>query len=503
MMTATISLVCCGVLECLNIMPRSQGQNFYYFFGAAAVSVLGLLFLLLYSHRLNKISIKDIETEISSCNNASVLNTFVDELIYFFSKTKVEVVVIEDLDRFNNTNLFAKLREINFLINNSEIVKQKVTFIYAVKDSLFKSEKDRAKFFDFIISLVPILSFTNARKLLDKELKSHCSEEMQLPRSFIYEVSHFINEMRILKNVINDYIIYYRTLNIKGFLQKDKNIKLFSLALYKNLRPADFAELQFNKGDLANYFKLKDKQLKLDIEKSRERIKELEVRKEKAKEIKSNSLDCLKSLLKGLVIDISEGYYGGTNYHSIRNLTSFKNLDGGLSYQTNYSNYYCRINTIETKLGYTLEEIEQAIYDKEAQNLIDINSEIESKRNAIKKLVNSSMQEFLKDNEKFIKDDLTNFLLANGYIAEDYKEFIAHVDQELLSASDSEFVRNVLAKRTIEYGVDLDNALNVIREIQPERFSDKYVLNYDLVKCILDYSGDKKDLILKKQNLKN
>lgn len=57
MMTATIALVCCGVLECLQMLPYSQGQNFYYFFGAAIISVLCLLFLLLYGHRLNKISI--------------------------------------------------------------------------------------------------------------------------------------------------------------------------------------------------------------------------------------------------------------------------------------------------------------------------------------------------------------------------------------------------------------------------------------------------------------
>lgn len=502
MMTATIALVCCGVLECLNILPHSQGQNFYYFFGAAAVSVLGLLFLLLYSHRLNKISIKDIETEISSCNNASVLNTFIDELIYYFSKTKVEIVVIEDLDRFNNTNLFAKLREINFLINNSEIVKQKVTFIYAVKDSLFKSENDRAKFFDFIISLVPILSFTNARKLLDEELKKLCSEEMWLPESYVYEVSHFITEMRILKNVINDYIMYYKILKVEGFPQKDKNIKLFALALYKNLRPADFAELQFGKGELANYFDLKDKQIKDDIKKLRDDIRKLEERKEKAKEVRLTSLANFKSLLKGMIIDNHQSSVDySVPYQDIGGLKSFKGISGGLTF-SHYYTYNCTIKKLEEKLGDTLENIEQAIYDKEELNLNALDVEIETKRNYIKDLVNYSMQEFLKFHENFIGDDLTNFLLVNGYITEDFKEFVAHVDQELLSANDGEFVRNVLAKRMIEYGLKLDNAFNVIREIQPERFSDKYVLNYDLVKCLLDYSGDKKDLILKKQNLK-
>lgn len=114
---------------------------------------------------------------------------------------------------------------------------------------------------------MPILSFTNARKLLDEEMKSLCQKEMWLPESFIYEISHFITEMRILKNVINDYIMYYKILKVEGFNQKDKNIKLFSLALYKNLRPADFAELQFGKGELTNYFKVKDRHLRIGQEK--------------------------------------------------------------------------------------------------------------------------------------------------------------------------------------------------------------------------------------------
>ncbi|MCH5147776.1 MAG: hypothetical protein J1G05_00245 [Clostridiales bacterium] len=500
MMTATIALVCCGALECLKLLPYSEGQNFYYFFGAAALSILCLLFLLLYSRRLNKISIKDIETELCGNDNVSILNTFIDELIYYFKKTKVKVVIIEDLDRFNNTNLFAKLREINFLINNSEIVKQKVTFIYAVKDDLFKTENDRAKFFDYIISLVPVLSFTNARKILDDEIKKLCSKEMWLPESYVYEVSHFINEMRILKNIINDYITYYKILKLKNFPQEDKNIKLFSLVLYKNLRPADFAKLQFEEGILAGYFIEKTNIIKNDIEKLRGEIRALEERKDIAKNISLNSFENLKSLIKGMIIDNNESTYGNVSYQNVKNLTTFKNVTGGLSCDAYYS-YHCRIKVLEEKLGDTLENLERAVLDKAEQNLNKIITSIDTKRSQIKELINFSMREFLNLHEDFIKDDLINFLLVNGYISEDYKEFIAHADQELLSSSDSEFVRNVLAKRNVELGKKLDNPINVIREIRSERFSDKYILNYDLIECLLNYNKDKAEFLIKKKHL--
>lgn len=59
-----------------------------------------------------------------------------DEILYFFEKTKYRVVFIEDLDRFNNTEIFVNLRELNEILNNYEVIKKcgKVTFVYAVRD---------------------------------------------------------------------------------------------------------------------------------------------------------------------------------------------------------------------------------------------------------------------------------------------------------------------------------------------------------------------------------
>lgn len=495
--TATIALICCGVLECLNILPFSSGNNFYYYFGFAAGCVVALLTLLFYGNRLKKISIKEVELDICANSNVSVLNIFIDELIYFFRKTKINVVIIEDLDRFNNLNLFSKLRELNFLINNSTAVKQKVTFVYAVKDDLFKTENDRAKFFDYIISLVPVLSFTNARNLLNKEIEK-LPEEMRLPESFIYEVAHFISEMRILKNVMNDYLTYYEILNIKKLPSKNKNIKLFSLVLYKNLRPSDFAELQFGKGQLADYFESKNTILKEDIEICRKKLLDLENRRKRAEEAKLNSIKAFKSLIKGLIIDFNQSRRSGINYVDIESIRDFTNPPQGISY-SNYYSYSCTTSYLEELLGDSLANFQNRIRDKEEANKKQIEQEIDECREQIRILTNYSLQEFLQANENFIKDDIHNFLLANGFIAEDYKDYIAHIDQELLSTHDAEFVRAVLSKRTIEYAFKLDDPLKVIREIRLERFSDKYVLNYDLVKKILSY-GDRDDGYLSKRD---
>ena len=513
MMTATISLVCCGVLECLNKLPFSDGTNFYYFFGFAAGCILLLIFMLLYSNRLNKISVKDVEADICDNSNYSVLNTFIDEILYYFKKTKTNIVIIEDLDRFDNTLVFSKLRELNFLINNSKIVKQKVTFIYAVKDTLFENENDRAKFFDYIISLVPVLSFTNARDILKSEIKHRCPSYMLLPESFLDEVSHFITEMRILKNVINDYITYYKILNVEELNIENKNIKLFSLILYKNLRPTDYAKLQFDNGELANLFETKKKNINEQIKTLKTEIVALEKKLVLANDINLKSLDTFKSFLKGMIIDAKQARVASIIYDDIDALQSFENINAGLEFEQQvYLPRYgyntkaascCTVTYLEEQLGDKLINFERQINEKAAINVDKLNSELTKKRKQIKELLNLSMQEYIKENETFVPDELKSFFLSNGYIAEDYKDFVAHSDQTFLSEHDAAFVRSVLAKRPLDYGYRLDNPLNVIQEIQPERFSDKFVLNFDLACYLLSYKDKKADILNKRESLIN
>lgn len=134
-MLALVALTVCGVLEILRLLPNSKIINFYWFFSFGILSAVILLFVIVYIRKLEKIGVKDIEATFCEAQG-SILNTFIDEFLYFFKVTKTSNVIIEDSDRFNNTNLFSKLREINFIINNSKIVKQKVTFICSERQTI-------------------------------------------------------------------------------------------------------------------------------------------------------------------------------------------------------------------------------------------------------------------------------------------------------------------------------------------------------------------------------
>ena len=100
----------------------------------------------LSNSKLNKLNLKNGEIELKeNKEDTSVFNKHMDEIVYFFEVTDYNVVIIEDLDRFDNTDIFLKLREVNQLLNQSNSVGRKVTFIYAVKDDMFFDE-ERTKF---------------------------------------------------------------------------------------------------------------------------------------------------------------------------------------------------------------------------------------------------------------------------------------------------------------------------------------------------------------------
>lgn len=72
-------------------------------------------------------------------NEETVFNKYLDEIVYFFEETDYDVVILEDIDRYDNTDIFIKLRELNLLLNGNESVNQHVIFIYALKDDFFET----------------------------------------------------------------------------------------------------------------------------------------------------------------------------------------------------------------------------------------------------------------------------------------------------------------------------------------------------------------------------
>lgn len=130
-----------GIINLSHLVQnRAQIINGDYFLPIAANNwfnfasiFLGGSFLWLALHHiyvasfgisLKSVSLKDIEITPKAATEESILNRHLDEIIYFFQSTRYDLVIIEDLDRFENTDIFVTLREINSLINANSGVKR-------------------------------------------------------------------------------------------------------------------------------------------------------------------------------------------------------------------------------------------------------------------------------------------------------------------------------------------------------------------------------------------
>lgn len=256
----TAFVVCIVVLICyaLNIVAL-PGSIFAAIAATASVILFLILLYMLHKHKLRKIKYKDLEADFvngeKNDNAQHLINKFLDEVLYFFECSNVDLVIFEDIDRLakNGLELIIKLRELNTLINNSKNCSRKVVFLYAVRDDLFEAG-DRAKFFDFILRLPAVVNPLTVMERLSEATEKLKGSKQCLSERLIRNIATYIPDMRILTNTLNDYKLFYVKLNGDGNNSPHafENDKLFALCLYKNLYPKDYALLeQKNEGVLA------------------------------------------------------------------------------------------------------------------------------------------------------------------------------------------------------------------------------------------------------------
>ncbi|PTT00197.1 hypothetical protein [Pseudomonas sp. HMWF006] len=220
---------------------------------AVAVVGIGCLYALYASLKfLSMFSIDGLTLKggkLEAMHHGSVLHKNVDEIIYCFERSDIRVVVIEDLDRFGAQEVFFRLREINFTIRHSPQIKRPVHFIYAIRDELF-TVTDKTKFFDIIIPVIPVVNSENSREKLYQLMGARTVNGQplgaSLDRILVETVCYYIDEMRLIKNIVNEYDIFANLLS-HGGLELDQN-KLFANVVIRNLHPEEFALLSRRRG---------------------------------------------------------------------------------------------------------------------------------------------------------------------------------------------------------------------------------------------------------------
>jgi len=488
---------------------------------------IGLFLIKILSNsKINKINVKG-EAELGNMvEHKDFLNKYIDEILYFFEKVNIDIVAIEDLDRFNSTEIYRTLRELNFILNNYlENTKKnfkKVTFLYAIKDDLFLNEFDRTKFFDLIIPTIPFVNFSNSKNVLTKKLVGLYSNEENLfnnPNSnkdFINTVSAFITDNRILINIINEFIVYKE----QQKLQKEEfnQEKLLALIIYKNLRPRDFSRLHKGDSNIDIVFYNKNKLVENLIKKHTDDIDEItktiavinQENLESVSELNTIFLYHLKeslgnSSVKSLKIGSSEKTYKQIINESIDLRVFYKEVIKWVDVYDRTNNLNKSFEEIDDLVGYKYSEKYNIIVNED--KLIEDNeNEIDELRTSIKKLKNETLSQILKvkdlskaklkeefenfyleseikENERIYNDTLLVFLLENGYIDEHYRVYISTFQKGGISEKDQEFKINIISRvnepKSFDY--ELSNINDIINELPINYFNDSRILNIYLI----------------------
>lgn len=476
-------------------------------FGVGSLFVW-LLFYRLYvasfGISLKSVSLKDIEITPEAVTSESILNRHLDEIIYFFQSTTYDLVVIEDLDRFEDTEIFVTLREINALVNGNFGVKRRVRFLYALRDDMFKNT-DRTKFFEFIVPVIPIISSTNSiDKVLDQGRR--LSLEDRLNGRFLREVSIYLTDLRLIQNIFNEYAIYIANLDPKNENGLDAD-KLLAILIYKNMYPSDFEKLHRGKGHLAGILHGHGRYVA-----AREASYTAEIaRLEGLLEIGDRQLaDDLTDLRRIYAMAIVELIPDATPRISInqsvtilaRNLTD----DGQLEMILSASKLYF-INEQGYWQPFPKDELEAKVgnYDKFEQRKSDLEKKSASFRDQTSKQLNdlreklnnirltkfsSILREYSDENGSLFDGfgdnaDLARYLVLEGYLDDTYYQYTSLFHAGRLSPNDHRFLLSIRSYRNPTPDFQVDNPKEVIDAMRDEDFDREFALNVKIADCLL------------------
>ena len=483
-------------------------------FGSVCIAMK--LLRIVNNSKINKLNIQG--AEIEKIAGESILNRHLDEILYFFEVVKPDIVVIEDLDRFGDTEIFTKLREINALVNNSQQIAKRIVFIYAIKDDMFINQDSRTKFFEFIIPVIPVVSTSNSENIIQDQLKEF-NLANAIDTQLISDVSLYIDDMRLLNNIVNEFIIYKKNLYDKPKSEIDLN-KLFAIIIYKNQCPSDFANLGKNAGVVFDVFNKKSELVRNAIEEINEKIEKHKKEIETIEIMSLNSASELRKLYIYFILEInntiSSVNVNGTNYTLIdlENESNFSQFvaNNAKSYVC-YNSYYGTNRTENTKIIFS--ELEKksnsTIPYNERLRLLKIKEKdqiggikriinnLEKQRSdlSIRKLKDIASQTDISKVSSSLDEPqyaLTKRLLRLGYIDENYYDYISFFYPGAITRVEKDFLLSVKnGDKKKNYNIELTSIDNVISRITELEFAECEVLNIflidHLVKATSKYSN--------------
>lgn len=308
-------------------------------------------------------------------NSDSYFDQYLDEIIYIFEKTGIRTVFFEDLDRFQDAQIFDSLRELNQILNNdpklqhtestiqkisqrlhfSHSAKEKnsqsstpIQFAYAIHDAIFSNQYvsadaqianqeslahsfSRAKFFDIIIPVVPFVSASNSYQIALETLEDVLDANDPQMINLLELVADAIPDKRTWINIRNEFIVYKeQLLNPKRTNLGLNPVNLLAVLVYKNYYLDDAAKLQNGRSSLDYIYKKIREIIQNEIPLLNSEIRDLEskINKFTSAETAEDYAHKLKTTLIEILADLKQQTAENCNSIDIRIATDSQSIAG-------------------------------------------------------------------------------------------------------------------------------------------------------------------------------
>ncbi|AJA46013.1 hypothetical protein C7375_10797 [Frischella perrara] len=497
-------------------------------------------------HRKNlirKLKIFQNEIDISSECDVSYFDKYLDEIIYILRKSKLDFIVFEDIDRYDDNLILNKLRELNYIYNQRQKNRKRkptkgktIKFIYLIKDEIFES-KERTKFFDYILPIVPVMDNSNSLGKMEELFKNE-NIYSDFSITFLDTLSLYLDDIRLIKNICNEYIIYKKKLPHQASWFKKEN--LLAIIVYKNIFPEDYSLTRLGLGQGVVHRIIESlKQEKNTDNETETKIKELDekiqLKKEKIKNLETDHLESIDELEALYILFPSEIYsydyqfddgtkISALTLNRVELISSLKENDYKINNGRRNSYYYREINCKQyfdalerdseyknrrKKLNIILQNkkstLEQEIRELKKQKLQlkspkKISEIIKLKQannitidNIFKAHINDQTEheQYKSEYEKLSSScyfPLLRTLIIQGYIDENYNDYTSLYDEQGLPQNDMLFLRNINERILNDWQLELKKPEIVLKRLNPNnssKFNEPAVLNFSLLDHLL------------------
>lgn len=443
-----------------------------------------LTILLLKNAKSISFQVKNSSVSIEANNEMSFAKNLKEIILHFSYNTKCSIVIFEDLDRYPKDiilKLMEELKKLNSQINSSPAVKQQVKFIYTFKEDIFIKREDKSKFYDYIISIMPVTSYYNS-SIIIRELLKEIKKEKKIDKELIDILADEVYDYRTLISIVNDYDLF------SSINKTDQDNKIFAMCIIKNYYYDKYNKILEHDNFIEEKFvKIDSQKRKINIELSNK----IEVQNEKISKIKEENEKKIRDL-KQLFWENCHKKGNKPNY--IRESSTGKTI--------RYDEFIDSFNMEKIKedrylfdgayeIDYTYygsEEEFLELFKPKQERIKKCYSIIDSITEKINELDNMTVEEY-KEALSLKEIELIDKLIISKYIERDYIDYITSPTSFGTNNSENKYIFNV-KHNYYSTLIPLKNVGLVIEQLK-DYFSTPFILNVDLINYIFNNDVDK------------